>query len=162
LVKGYNNLVSLNAALVTPHEDLRGNVKSVDRNCYFSDEYKLDLHKNYTQVRGAWRGWVNVISTKDGSQSDVSHNNISRNDACQNEIIQNDAIQNDIGQNDQLATLVRKTRVKMNQSDHLATLVRITLVKMTSGNNSQNGVNQNVHLATLVRMTLVKMTIWRR
>ena len=33
----------MSASKVTPHEDLRSNVKAADRNCYFSDEYKLTL-----------------------------------------------------------------------------------------------------------------------
>ena len=62
---GHNNLISLNAMVVTSHEDLRSQVKFADRNCYFSDEYQLILHKNYTQVRNqTYEITVNLLVNK--------------------------------------------------------------------------------------------------
>ncbi len=40
----------MSAIKITPHDDLRASLTPNQRNCYFPDEYKLTLHKNYSQV----------------------------------------------------------------------------------------------------------------
>ena len=46
---GHNNLVAMKATQVSPDKDIRSIATAKERNCIFSDEFKLDLHAEYSQ-----------------------------------------------------------------------------------------------------------------
>ena len=46
---GHNNFVSMSATKITSNEGIKG-IKPQLRTCYFSDEKKMNVHKNYTQA----------------------------------------------------------------------------------------------------------------
>ena len=47
---GFENRVAIRAVDIETDPQTKSSIESEKRNCFFYDEYQLDMHDNYTQV----------------------------------------------------------------------------------------------------------------